>query len=191
MDGQPVPAPESYQPDSIALMMMMMMMMMMMIALIPAWLYATLHCQLPPAAQPNPQPIYPIYPFPFPYPPANATSLHSFYLSIRSAHPPPQPSPHRRHFTQVMLDPLTQRSRGYGFVRFGSEAERDRAIAEMNGVYVSTRQVRVSLATAKRAGAPGGAPPGSTPGVCARVCVPFVLLLIHLQPLTAIKAPVY
>lgn len=51
---------------------------------------------------------------------------------------------------KVMLDPSTGRSRGYGFVRFGSEQERDRSLTEMNGVYISTRPVRVSLATARR-----------------------------------------
>lgn len=47
------------------------------------------------------------------------------------------PSTYNTHLyaphTQVMLDPATQKSRGYGFVRFGIEAERDRALTEMNG----------------------------------------------------------
>lgn len=64
-----------------------------------------------------------------------------------------------------MLDPVTQRSRGYGFVRFSSEQERDRAIAEMNGVYISTRPVRVCIATARRNLANNGSGAGAiTPG---------------------------
>lgn len=51
---------------------------------------------------------------------------------------------------QVITDPLTSRSKGYGFVRFGSEAERDRALGEMSGHFISNRPIRVSLATAKK-----------------------------------------
>jgi hypothetical protein len=35
-------------------------------------------------------------------------------------------------------------------VRFGSEAERDRALGEMSGHFISNRPIRVSLATAKK-----------------------------------------
>ncbi len=47
------------------------------------------------------------------------------------------------------MDPVTGRSRGFGFVRFTSEEERDRAITEMNGVYIGSKPVRVGLATAR------------------------------------------
>lgn len=60
---------------------------------------------------------------------------------------------------QVITDPATGRTKGYGFVRFGSETERDRALADMNGHYIAGRPIRVSLATAKKpgvVGAPGG-----------------------------------
>ena len=40
---------------------------------------------------------------------------------------------------QVILDPLTNRSKGYGFVRFGSETERDSALSTMNGLQVGCR----------------------------------------------------
>lgn len=50
----------------------------------------------------------------------------------------------------MITDPLTSRSKGYGFVRFGSEAERDRALGEMSGHFISNRPIRVSLATAKK-----------------------------------------
>lgn len=65
--------------------------------------------------------------------------------------------------TQVIMDPATGRSRGYGFVRFGSEEDRDRALKEMNGVFISTRPVRVSLATSKKPGEMGGAGGSSAP----------------------------
>lgn len=57
---------------------------------------------------------------------------------------------------QVITDPLTGRSKGYGFVRFGSEAERDRALGDMMGHLISNRPIRVSIATAKKN--PPGAP---------------------------------
>lgn len=61
---------------------------------------------------------------------------------------------------QVITDPLTGRSKGYGFVRFGIEAERDRALGEMMGHLISNRPIRVSIATAKKT-PPGG--PSSNP----------------------------
>ena len=51
---------------------------------------------------------------------------------------------------------MTGRSKGFGFVRFGLEAERDRSLNEMNGVFVGSRAIRVSLATARRPGGPPG-----------------------------------
>ena len=55
---------------------------------------------------------------------------------------------------QVITDPITGRSKGYGFVRFGNEGERDRSLNEMMGHYIASRPIRVSLATAKKN--PGG-----------------------------------
>lgn len=57
----------------------------------------------------------------------------------------------------MIVDPATGRSKGYGFVRFASEAERDKSL-EMQGFQLSNRPIRVSLATARRspsAGMPG------------------------------------
>lgn len=54
------------------------------------------------------------------------------------------------HHTQVMTDPQTGKSRGYGFVRFSDETERDHALVQMNGQLLSNRSIRVSLATAKK-----------------------------------------
>ncbi|CAH8261022.1 unnamed protein product [Arabidopsis lyrata] len=52
---------------------------------------------------------------------------------------------------KVVIDSNTGRSKGYGFVRFGDENERSRALTEMNGAYCSNRQMRVGVATPKRA----------------------------------------
>ena len=46
---------------------------------------------------------------------------------------------------------MTGRSKGFGFCRFGDEAERDRAIIEMAGHFINNRPIRVSTATAKKA----------------------------------------
>ncbi len=54
----------------------------------------------------------------------------------------------------MITDPVTGRSKGYGFVRFGNEGERDRSLNEMMGHYIASRPIRVSLATAKKN--PGG-----------------------------------
>merc|ERR1719181_1457522 len=53
---------------------------------------------------------------------------------------------------KVVTDAATGRPKGYGFVRFGEEGERDKALSEMNGQTLSTRVIRVSLATPKKAG---------------------------------------
>jgi len=59
----------------------------------------------------------------------------SHYPSVKSA--------------KVMIDPATGMSKGYGFVKFGDEDEKNRAMKEMNGVFISTRQVRCSQAQKK------------------------------------------
>ncbi|XVF19264.1 hypothetical protein REPUB_Repub11eG0094900 [Reevesia pubescens] len=51
---------------------------------------------------------------------------------------------------KVVTDPNTGRSKGYGFVKFSDEIERNRAMTEMNGVYCSTRAMRISAATPKK-----------------------------------------
>lgn len=51
---------------------------------------------------------------------------------------------------KVVTDPSTGRSKGYGFVKFAEESERNRAMAEMNGLYCSTRPMRISAATPKK-----------------------------------------
>eukprot|EP00884_Botryococcus_braunii_P005228 jgi/Botrbrau1/14706/Bobra.0108s0058.2 len=60
------------------------------------------------------------------------------YPSVRSA--------------KVIQDPVSGRSKGFGFVRFADEAERDRALTEMTGKIISNRAIRVSRATSKKPG---------------------------------------
>jgi RNA recognition motif-containing protein len=50
-----------------------------------------------------------------------------------------------------MCDATTGRSKGFGFVRFGDEGQRDKAIQEMNGTELHGRTIRLSIA-AKRSG---------------------------------------
>ncbi|XP_019092700.1 PREDICTED: polyadenylate-binding protein RBP47B-like isoform X2 [Camelina sativa] len=52
---------------------------------------------------------------------------------------------------KVVIDSNSGQSKGYGFVRFGDENERSRALTEMNGAFCSNRQMRVGVATPKRA----------------------------------------
>ncbi|XP_078432570.1 polyadenylate-binding protein RBP47-like [Wolffia australiana] len=51
---------------------------------------------------------------------------------------------------KVVIDVNTGRSKGYGFVRFGDENEKSRALTEMNGVYCSSRAMRVGAATPRK-----------------------------------------
>ncbi|KAH7850500.1 hypothetical protein Vadar_033973 [Vaccinium darrowii] len=51
---------------------------------------------------------------------------------------------------KVVIDVNTGRSKGYGFVRFGDENERSRAMTEMNGVYCSSRPMRIGVATPRK-----------------------------------------
>lgn len=51
---------------------------------------------------------------------------------------------------KVVIDRLTGRSKGYGFVRFSDESEQLRAMSEMNGAFCSTRPMRIGPATNKK-----------------------------------------
>ncbi|KAK4437853.1 Polyadenylate-binding protein RBP47 [Sesamum alatum] len=51
---------------------------------------------------------------------------------------------------KVVVDANSGRSKGYGFVRFGDENERSRAMTEMNGVFCSSRPMRIGVATPKK-----------------------------------------
>lgn len=48
------------------------------------------------------------------------------------------------------MDLTTGRSKGYGFVRFATEQDRDQAIQQMNGTFLISKTIRVSEATSKR-----------------------------------------
>lgn len=70
---------------------------------------------------------------------------------------------------KIMTDPVTNTSRGYGFVRFSDESEMLRALTEMQGFYCGSRPMRISTATPKNksmgmptmVNAMGGAPNGN------------------------------
>eukprot|EP00210_Caulerpa_lentillifera_P009507 g9066.t2 len=51
---------------------------------------------------------------------------------------------------RVIMDLTTGRSKGYGFVRFATEQDRDQAIQQMNGTFLISKTIRVSEATSKR-----------------------------------------
>ncbi|XP_052191323.1 polyadenylate-binding protein RBP47-like [Diospyros lotus] len=51
---------------------------------------------------------------------------------------------------KVVIDANTGCSKGYGFVRFGDENERSQAMTEMNGVYCSSRPMRIGAATPRK-----------------------------------------
>lgn len=51
---------------------------------------------------------------------------------------------------KIVMDRTIGRSKGYGFVRFGDLNEQTRAMTEMNGVYCSSRPMRVGAAASKK-----------------------------------------
>ncbi|KAL9264548.1 Polyadenylate-binding protein RBP47C-like protein [Drosera capensis] len=51
---------------------------------------------------------------------------------------------------KVVIDGNSGRSKGYGFVRFGDENEKAQAMNEMNGVYCSSRAMRIGAATPRK-----------------------------------------
>lgn len=53
---------------------------------------------------------------------------------------------------KVVIDRLTGRTKGYGFVKFADETEQLRAMNEMNGVICSSRPMRIGPAANKNAG---------------------------------------
>ncbi len=59
----------------------------------------------------------------------------------------------------VMRDRDTQRSRGYGFVTYGSGAEAEAAINGMNDTELDGRRIRVNIVTSRDGGGGGGGGP--------------------------------
>lgn len=60
---------------------------------------------------------------------------------------------------RVMTDPVSGKSRCFGFVRFTDDLERQRALVEMNGAWFGGRPLRVALATPRNLGQPRKSPP--------------------------------
>nr|XP_029143555.1 polyadenylate-binding protein RBP47C-like isoform X2 [Arachis hypogaea]XP_029149343.1 polyadenylate-binding protein RBP47C-like isoform X2 [Arachis hypogaea] len=64
---------------------------------------------------------------------------------------------------KVVFDANTGRSKGYGFVRFGDDSERTKAMTQMNGVYCSSRPMRIGAATPRKSsGHQGGQANGAS-----------------------------
>jgi len=74
-----------------------------------------------------------------------------------------------------MRDRESTRSRGFGFVTYGTEAEAHAAINAMNETELDGRRIRVNIANARSGGGGGGG--GSSNA-------PFVFIII---PLTACR----
>ncbi|KAF6142796.1 hypothetical protein GIB67_002660 [Kingdonia uniflora] len=51
---------------------------------------------------------------------------------------------------KVVIDATTDRSKGYGFMRFGDDNERSQALTEMNGAYCSNRPMYINVATPRK-----------------------------------------
>ncbi|AMD19770.1 HCL381Wp [Eremothecium sinecaudum] len=75
---------------------------------------------------------------------------------------------------KIVFDQTTGVSKGYGFVKFGNEAEQQRSLLEMQGVFLNGRAIRVSTTSKNKPkfqsmgsgtiGASSGAPTGAPTG---------------------------
>lgn len=79
---------------------------------------------------------------PFTYTSANLEALFASYGQIVSA--------------QVIMDRMTNRSRGFGFIEFADDAAADRAVQEMNGRPIDGRALTVNEARERAPGGGGG-----------------------------------
>eukprot|EP00158_Paraphelidium_tribonemae_P002001 Partr_v1_DN25028_c0_g1_i1_m51037 putative Tia1 cytotoxic granule-associated RNA binding len=78
---------------------------------------------------------------------------------------------------RVMWDPNTGKPRGYGFVSFREKADAERAITQMNGLQLGSKNIRVNWAnqrnaTSASAGANAGGGTGSTGGMVSASSFP-------------------
>ncbi|KAG9118638.1 RRM protein, partial [Ceratobasidium sp. 392] len=73
---------------------------------------------------------------------------------------------------KIMVSPETGVSKGYGFVRFTDEADQQRALIEMQGLYCLSRPMRLSHATAKTK--PGAANGGAGGGYAQDELDPYL-----------------
>lgn len=100
---------------------------------------------------------------------------------------------------KIMTDPISGMSRGYGFVRFADEADQQRALTEMQGVYCGNRPMRISTATPKNksGGGPGGFPqqggmgghPGAAPSIYGMGAPPALPYYGAPQPMNQFTDP--
>ncbi|KAF7352151.1 hypothetical protein MVEN_01178300 [Mycena venus] len=88
---------------------------------------------------------------------------------------------------KIMLDPVTGVSRGYGFVRFTDEADQQRALIEMHGLYCLSRPMRISPATAKFKPPQPDLGPGALPASTSAPSYPSVATTAPLP--TSVSAP--
>jgi len=79
--------------------------------------------------------------------------------------------PHARALSELTMlrfcllrDRETGRSRGFGFVTYGSQPEADNAISNMNEQELEGRRIKVNLANARPSGGGGGGGGGSYGG---------------------------
>lgn len=53
------------------------------------------------------------------------------------------------YFARIIYDPVTKHSKSYGFVEFNNNDEAQKAITEVNGMFLAGRMIRVSNAYSK------------------------------------------
>lgn len=65
---------------------------------------------------------------------------------------------------RVIMDKMTQRSRGFGFVEMADDAAAQKAIAELDGASVEGRNIRVTVAKPREERTGGGGDRGGSGG---------------------------
>lgn len=93
---------------------------------------------------------------------------------------------------KIMTDPISGMSRGYGFVRFSDQADQQRALTDMQGVYCGNRPMRISTATPKNKGPSGPGPmgmPGAGPMYPPAMGYPGAGFMAQPQPMNQFTDP--